>query len=164
MIAKAKPLGTTDKIKKMLAQPAEPTAPQPTKPAAPKLPKSLAACADLLYTTQQARFALNKQAETLQAVEVAIRARFIEELRKESTGVAGKLARVSIETKTIVSTTDKVALRKWADAQIKKNPDQRDTWYKFNADSTAIKALWEAGKKVPGAERMHVPTVSLHKL
>ncbi len=55
--------------------------PQKEKPAV-KLPKSLAMCADLLYTTQQQRFALNKEAEKLQAIEVALRQHLIDTLPK----------------------------------------------------------------------------------
>lgn len=156
---------TTAQLSKALKTTTVKVEPQPKAPPAPKLPKSLAACVDLLYTTQQARYALTKEADKLSAIEVAIRERLIQELPKsDSTGLAGKVARANIEVKAIVRVSDKDKLRKFADAQIKKYPEQRETWYRFVTSEASIKELWGKGKAVPGAERMQVPVVSLHKV
>lgn len=83
-----------------------------TKPKAViKLPKTPAAVADLLYTTQQERYALQGQAKKLEEVEAACREFLINTLPKaEASGVSGKVARVYVENKDIISVQDWPAL------------------------------------------------------
>ena len=77
-----------------------PTAASSAKP--PKLPKSLAACADLLYETRQSRLKEKKVIDEFSALETALKERLINELPKgEASGIAGRVARVSINTKNV---------------------------------------------------------------
>jgi len=68
-----------------------------------KLPKSLAACADLLYTTRQDRLKLQKEVEAMQALETQIVQHLLEELPKSgATGMKGRLGVATIKQKEIV--------------------------------------------------------------
>lgn len=129
-----------------------------------KLPKSLAECADLLYTTRKTRLALAKEVEALAAKESALREELINKLPKsQASGIAGKVARASIENKTVYSAKDWDAIHGYILKQHKKNPGVWSLLQRRLGDATC-KELFEAGVKVPGVEAMEVPTVSLNKL
>lgn len=124
-----------------------------------KLPKSLAACADLLYSIREERLALSRQADELEEREKQIKAHIIDTLPKsEATGVAGKLARVTVVTKLVPKTADVEELH----AHIKKTDD----WdlLQGRLSDTAVRARWEAGKTVPGVEAFQTVTVSINKV
>lgn len=129
-----------------------------------KLPKSLAACADLLYETQQRRYALQREADKLSDNEAALREHLIKNLPKsEATGVAGKSARVTIVTKQVVSVTDFNAYFEYVTKAYKKNPGAIALIQKRVGDA-AVKELWAAHKNVPGVAPLNVPTVSVTKV
>jgi hypothetical protein len=66
------------------------------------LPKQPAECADLLYAVREERLAFQRRADRLKEAETALSDWFIENLpRSSATGVAGKRARVQIETRPI---------------------------------------------------------------
>jgi hypothetical protein len=129
------------------------------KEAAFKLPKTLAACADLLYSIRESRLALNRQAEELETQEKLIKEHLINTLPKsEASGVAGKLARVTIVTKLVPQTSDSDALH----AYIKKTGD----WdlLQGRLSDKAVRLRWEAGKTVPGVEAFQTVSVSINKV
>lgn len=133
-------------------------------PAVFKPPKSLALCADLLYTTKNERLAIQKTAEALEAKERILREHLIANLPKsDASGIAGKIARASVENKTIVTVTSYEELHKYILSNAKKNPGVWGLLQKRVSDAT-VKDLWANKKKVPGVEPMFVPVVSLSKL
>jgi len=132
--------------------------------AAIKIPKTLAACADRLYKAQAERYELQTQAKALEAEEAALREHLIQNLPKsQATGIAGKLARVYVESKTVVKVTDWDALQDYILKNAKKNPG---VWalLQRRPGEAAVKELWEAGKSVPGTEPLSVPVVRMNKL
>ena len=124
-----------------------------------KLPKSLAQCADLLFTTRESRLSLAKQVEALAAQETVIKNHLIDNLPKsEATGVAGKLCRVTIVTKPRPQVEDWDALR----AFVKKTGNWQLIQKRLS--DVAVKEFWEAGKAVPGVDSYVDTTVSINKV
>ncbi len=123
-----------------------------------KIPKSLAQCADLLYTTRQRRLEVQKEVEALAKQESALRDHLIENVGKDSTGVAGKVARITIVTKTKPTVADWPVFY----AHIKKTGNfdlmQR------RVGEAAVRERWEDGKEVPGVERFNYVDVSVNKV
>ena len=129
-----------------------------------KAPKTLAECGDQFYSVRNQRLALERQAAELQAQETFLREHLINNLPKSNaTGVAGKLVRVSIETKTVYQAKDWDAVRLYIKGNAAKNPG---VWGLMNKalNQAAVKELYESGKKVPGVEAMEVKVVSMNKL
>lgn len=122
-------------------------------------PNTLAACADLLYATRERRLKLSKQVDELEAQEGKLKNHLIMELPKVSaTGVSGKVARVSLESKEVVKAEH------WDEvyAYILKNNAFELLQRRLN--EVAIKEHWEAGKPVPGVTKFPVTVVSLGKI
>jgi hypothetical protein len=144
----------------------EKAAPAETAPKTPdvKLPKSLAQCADRLYEVRQKRLALAKDVEAMEREETALREHLIANLPKsQASGIAGKIARVTIETKTVVSVIDWDALWKYLVKQYPKNPGVISLLQRRVGDA-AVKDIWANGGEVPGCEPLDVPVVRLNKL
>jgi hypothetical protein len=130
----------------------------PAKKKAFVLPKTAAKVADLLYKTREERYAINKQAEEKEEIEKACRDFLIANLPKgDASGVAGAIARVSIEVKEIPQVSDWPALQ----AYIKKN-DAFDLLQRRLSD-TAVQARWDDKKKVPGVIKFTTRKVSCVK-
>lgn len=134
----------------------------------PALPKSLAACADMLYSTREKRLALAKQVDALQAQETSLREYLINNLPKSNaTGVAGKLVRVSIEDKVVYSVDMEhggwESVRAYITKHQKKNPGVWGLLNKALNQATA-KEMIESGAKVDGIKSMHVPVISMNKV
>lgn len=124
-----------------------------------KLPKTLAQCADLLYETKAARLAQQKVVDELQAKESLLREHLIANLPKsEASGVAGKVARVTIGTDTIPRVDDWDLLWKHV-----KKTGQFELLQK-RVSNVAVEERWEHGKEVPGVGHFKVVKVSLNKL
>ena len=99
-----------------------------------------------------------------EAIESALKERIIQELPKsEATGIAGKLARVYVENKTVVKITDFAAYVADVAARMKKDPGAIALLQK-RVGETAVKEVWEAGKKLKGVEGMDVPVVRMNKV
>lgn len=129
-----------------------------------KPPKSLAACADALYSTREARLALNRQAELLEKQEAILRDHIIDNLPKsQATGVAGALARVTVVTKDVPTVSDWELLRAYITKNQKKNPG---VWALMNRSVgvAGVKELWESGVEVPGVTKLQVKALSLNKV
>jgi hypothetical protein len=125
-----------------------------TKKPAVKLPKSPAAVADLLYKTREARYKVQKEVEKLKAVETACTEFFINSLPADTSGVAGKVARVQVDTKPVPQVKDWDAFYKYVARNKAFELLQR------RLSDGAVKERWENGKVVPGVERFNAKTVS----
>lgn len=136
---------------------------KPKKPTV-KLPKTMAGCADRLWECQQARYALNRQIDALEAEEKAIREYAIQNLPKSNaTGVAGKLARIQVESKEIVSAKDFDATLDWMLAHVKKNQALRGIVQR-RINTGMVGEMLAEGTKIPGCEMIEVPVVRVSKL
>lgn len=120
----------------------------------PSIPKSAAACADLLYTTRNQRLALNREVEKLEELESALKDFFINSLSKDSTGIAGRIARVQVTPKVIPIVEDWPGFYKYV-----KRTGSFDLLQKRLA-TQAIEDRWESGTKIPGVGRLQAKTVS----
>jgi hypothetical protein len=120
-----------------------------------KLPKSLGQCADLLYATRQTRLALQREVDELQAQETAIKDHLINTLPKDdSTGAAGKVARVQI------TVSSKATAEDWPKVyEFVRKYRRFDLLYRRLNDS-AVKEMWDAGKEIPGVGKFNVVGVS----
>jgi uncharacterized lipoprotein YmbA len=124
-----------------------------------KVPESLATCADLLYTTREARLLIEKQAEALKSRETQLREHLIANLPKsEATGVAGQVARATIVTKIEPAVEDWDAFYKYVARTKSWDMLQR------RISAPAIRARWEAKKVVGGVGTVTVTSVSLNKV
>lgn len=123
------------------------------------LPKTLAGCADLLYTTRQARLEMDKQVEAMKARETELRQHLIDNLPvSEATGVAGKVARATIVTK------DEPDVQDWdATWEYIRKTKSYDLIQK-RISPAAVKERWENNKVVPGIGHRTVKSVSLNKV
>lgn len=125
-----------------------------------KIPDNLAVCGDLLYTTRQERLVLAKQVEELEEREKKLREHLINKLPKsKSSGIAGKVARVSIYTDPIPVIQDESKF--WAHFHKTK---QHDLIQKPRLSKEAIASRWENKEVVPGVGRFNVVKVSLEKI
>lgn len=124
-----------------------------------KFPKTLGACADRVYSLRQERLEAQKKVDAMEAEEKALREHIINTLPKsETTGVAGKLARVTVITKSVPQVKDWDAFY----AHVKKTSGF-DLLNRALSKS-AVEARWEAGKKVPGVEAFTAVTLSVNKV
>lgn len=124
-----------------------------------KFPKTLGECADKLYKLREERLATQKVAEELEAEEKALKEHIIQTLPKsEASGVAGKVARVTVVTKQVPQVKD------WKKfyAFIKKTGAFELLQRRLT--DKAVAERWEVGKAVPGVEPFGVVTISLNKL
>lgn len=125
-----------------------------------RIPKNIGACADKLYSTRQRRLALQHEADALKKFETELNAHIIDTLPKsEASGVAGRLARVTVVTKEVPSITDQQELRDYVIAN-----DRWDLVNNLRASSPAIRDMWEEGVEIPGVEKFGQISVSLNKL
>jgi hypothetical protein len=123
-----------------------------------KLPATAAAKADLLYATKQLRYEVQHRVETLQKLQTTIENWFIENLPKsEASGIAGRTARVQIETKPVPQCEDWTAFY----AYVKKN-DAFELLQRRLSDG-AIKERLEEGS-VPGITIFQAKKVSATKI
>ena len=123
------------------------------------IPKKIGTCADKLYKTQNERFALQKEVDKLKEIETALKNHIIDELPKsQASGVAGKLARVSVTTKSVPQVEDWTTFYK----HIKRTGNFELLGRKVGAK--AVRERWEAGKDVPGVTSHTVVGVSIKKV
>ena len=135
-----------------------------TKPVTFKAPKSLAVCADQLFSTRNQRLALQKQVDELASQESILREHLIDNLPKsDATGITGKLVRATIEVKTVYTAKDWDATHDYILKNAKKNPG---VWALMNKalNAKGVKEMFESGVKVPGVETLDVKVVSLNKV
>jgi len=140
------------------------TAPPKKKEVVFKPPKDLAVCADLLYTTQRERAELTRLVEALASKEHVLREHIINTLPKSSSGVSGKLARISIELKTTIKMVDWDAYYTNVVKEFKKEGVAAFAFLQKRVGESIVKERWAAGKKVPGVEPLKIPVVSVNKV
>lgn len=125
--------------------------------------KSMSLVADELYTTQQDRYALNKAVEALGKKESLLREHLIDNLKKDSTGIAGRIARASIKMKTVVQVEEWPKVYEYILKHARKDSGAWSLLQKRIGEG-AVKEIWESGKTIPGVKPLDVPTVSLNKV
>lgn len=124
-----------------------------------KFPKEMGKCADMLYQLREKRLAGQKQVDAVEAEEKALKEYIINTLPKsEASGVAGAIARVSVQTKQVPQVKDWGAFYKFI-----KKTDGFDLLNRA-LNKAAVEARYEAGKKVPGVEDFPVVSVSCVKV
>lgn len=124
-----------------------------------KFPKTLGACADRVYELRAKRLAAQKDVDAIEAEEKALKEHIINTLPKsETTGVAGKVARVTVVTKQVPQVKDWEAF--WKSFDKKKDTDMLGR----TISKAAIEARWENGKKVAGVEAFTVVSLSINKV
>lgn len=170
--------GLTDKLAAK-AKAAVAAAPEAGKEKAPRVmppdfkpPKTLAATADLLYTTRQARLEESKVIKAKENIEGWCRDRLIDELPKgEASGVAGKVCRVSIGSKQVPQVDDWSKLYAAIVANYlshkKRKTGQEDGAFSLlnrALNAAAVEERWVAGETVDGVKSFPVTTVSVNKL
>ena len=132
-----------------------------TKPTI-KIPKSLALAVDMYYSKREERLALQRQVDLLAADEALLKSHLIDNIPKsDATGIAGKLARVSVTTKDVPQVQD------WDEfyAYVAKNV-KKGSFALLNraVNAKAVGEIWEAGKTVPGVGAHTVVNLSVNKL
>lgn len=130
-----------------------------------KIPATIAKCADLLYLTQQARYKVNKQAAKLKELETALEEHIINNLPKDSTGVAGRTAQVRVESDPVqtVDVENEGWEKLWAWVKKQRGTDGFAILNRA-INRKAIGELQEAGKEVPGLKTFNQKWVSCTKL
>jgi hypothetical protein len=132
------------------------------KPKAEKLPafpKAIGACADMVYKLREERKAAQKEVDKIEEREKALKEHIINNLPKsQTTGVAGKFARVTVVTKEVPQVKDWDAFYKHL-----KKTGEFDLLGR-SIGRAAIEARWDAGKKVPGVEAFTAVTLSINKV
>lgn len=124
-----------------------------------KFPKTMGACADRLYELRQKRLEEQKKVDLIEAEEKALKEYIIQNLPKsEASGVAGKLARVTVVAKEIPQVEDWDAFYKYV-----KKTGNFDLMQRRLTDA-AVKERWEAGEEIPGVKHFQVVTVSINKV
>lgn len=127
-----------------------------------KLPRSLAACADLYYNLRAERLAQQNQAKGIQEREGVVREHLINSLPKsDSTGIAGKVARVSVYT------TPALRLEDWD--KFLAFVIKTEQWHLLGRtfSEAAVAELLEQNKKlkkVPGIGKFNIVKLSFNKL
>lgn len=122
-------------------------------------PKTLGACVDRLYELREKRLKQAKTVEALEREEKELKEHLIQNISKaDSSGVAGKKAKVTIHTKAQPSVKDWDAFYKYISRHKAYELLQR------RVNATAVAERWEAGKELPGVEKFNVVSVSLTKL
>jgi hypothetical protein len=131
----------------------------PKKPApAFKPPKSLAACADLLYSVREERLAAQKVADALKEKETLLQEHLINNLPKsQAGGIIGKLASVVLDSKVVPKVEDWDALYKYV------LKTKSFSFLQRRLSETAIQEIWDNGKEVPGVSQFKVVVLRLRK-
>lgn len=122
------------------------------------VPKTVAGAADKLYLLREERYELQRQVAALEAQESQLRDFIIDTLPKsEASGIAGKVARVSIVKKVIAQVNN------WPKfyAHILKTKDF--SLLQRRCAPVAIEEQWAAKKVVPGTTKFTAVTLSLTK-
>ncbi len=131
-----------------------------------KLPKTIANSVDVLYKVRADRLALSNLVKELEATEAQLRERIIAELPKDdATGIAGKLARATVEKKTIFQVEDWGKLHGFIVKEYKKNPGVFAFLQRRVGDAACADFEEQnKGKLPPGVTKMFVPVVRLNKV
>jgi hypothetical protein len=122
-------------------------------------PKSLATCADKLFTIRAQRYDLQHQADAIEEEEKALKAHIIKNLPlSKATGIAGKLCSVTLETKSVPAVEDWGSFYKY----IKKH--NAFDLLQRRVNEKAVQARWDDKQEVPGVGTITVNTLSISKV
>lgn len=124
-----------------------------------KLPATLGECADRLYELRGIKSAKKKEIEAIEEEEGMIRDHLINTLPADgATGVAGMIARVSINTK------EKAQVCDWGEFcdHVRSTGDFDLMQRRLN--EAAVKLRWEVGVTVPGTTKFVAKEVSCVKV
>lgn len=123
-----------------------------------KVPKSVAECADQLYLLDEKRALLNRQVSEIEGQMSAIREYVIKELPKSNaTGITGKVARVTVESKDIPQAKDWDLLFAFVARTKQFDLLQR------RLSPAAVEERWKVKKQVPGVEVFTATVVRVSK-
>lgn len=129
------------------------------KPKPFKIPKTLGLCADLLYTTRANRLLLQKEVDALEEQEKLLKEHIINTLPKsDQSGASGKLANVKVLKKLVPQVKD------WDAFYLYVGKNKRWDLMQRRLSDTAVKEMWDSGKKIPGVESFDAVTVSITKV
>lgn len=124
-----------------------------------KLPKSLAACADMLYTTRQERLDVQKKVDEFKEREELLRTHIINTLPKsEASGISGKIANAKIVTKDVPRVEDWDAFYKYV------HKNQAYELLQRRLNDAGIQERWDDDKTVPGVGKFTTVSVSVTKV
>ena len=121
-------------------------------------PEDMGKCADLLFKLDVERKGLTKKAKDIEERQIKLRKWLIDRLPKSMSGLAGKLARITIDTKEVTQVKDWENF--YAYILKKKRPDLLQR----RPAEAAIEELLENGEDVPGIEKFRFKAVSVKKL
>src|SRR5579859_5850119 len=117
-----------------------------------------ASYADLLYKTRNERLRVQKKVDKLKGLENVLTDYFVNNLSKDSTGVAGRRARVQ------VSVSAKPIVKDWKRFYQHITRTGSFELLQRRVNERAVGERWEAKKQVPGVERFNVKKVSCTKI
>lgn len=124
-----------------------------------KFPKELGACADLLYKMKADRLAQSKKLEAMEKDEKELKEHIIATLPKsKASGVAGKVARVTVTNKEIPQVEDWTKFYSYV-----KKHNRFDLMQRRLAEK-AVNDMLDEGEKVPGVRVFKTPVVGLNKV
>lgn len=119
----------------------------------------LAEKVDLYYSTRQRRLELQHEVDDLQAEETKLKNELIDSISKsDATGVAGKLARITVVTKPKPQVKDWDAFFTYV--------RRRGAWdlIQRRISEAAVKERWADNKVIPGVEVFNVVDLSVNKV
>lgn len=126
-----------------------------------KIPATLGACADALYKTREKRLAKQREVDELAAHEAELREHLIKNLpSSDASGIAGKLARVSVTRKRVPTVKDWDALHAYV---VKNAKHGAFALLQKRVNPAAVSEIWDAGKALPGVEAFDSLTLSVVK-
>jgi hypothetical protein len=138
------------------------TAKTPAKTTEFEIPSSLAAAADLFYKTREERLALQKEVNAIEEREKILKDHLVRSIPKsEATGIAGKLVRVSVVTKSVPQVEDWDAFYAYI---VKTRKKGGFALLNKAVNSASVKEIWDAGKDVPGVTPFNKVELSVNKL
>lgn len=119
----------------------------------------MGACADRLYELRGKRLEMQKAVNEVEEEEKALKAHVIDTLPKsEASGVAGKVARITVVTKDVPQVKD------WDAFWLKFDKKKDSSLLQRRLNTAAVEERLEAGKTVPGVEIFKAVTVSINKV
>ncbi len=122
------------------------------------LPKSLGACADALKEVSELRLAMTKEVDAVRSRETELREYLIENLSAEETGVSGLRYRAQVKKKT------KYSVKDWTKVHNYVYDNDRFDLLGKSLNQKAAGEIYEAGEKLPGVDKVHVPMLSITKI
>jgi len=124
-----------------------------------KFPTNMAECADRYYTLQKKRYKAQAAVKVLAEEENALEEWIIVKLPvSKATGIAGKIARISVDKKEIPQVKD------WPKFYAYLHKNKAYDLLNRALNAKAVKERWAAGKTVPGTDKFIRKVVSVNKL